>query len=415
VKSQHREEETRTEGAPASASPSASGAGGRGVDQVPPHGPAIPNLRRSLGWMAVGVGAWLGFRVLSMAPWAVERVYASWLGPTITGVLGTVTSAIPLPVAALLLLAAPVVAGWTLIREERRARERGRSRWWGAATWGVRVGEAVGIGALLFYLLWGLNYARPSLEARLGWEDPGTPDVEELRTLASEAVTETNAAYLELHDTEDAGRPTPSLPRAERDEALAAGWTEASAEVGSAAVPAGPRARVKTLGVPAVLRTLGIYGFYFPFTAEPIVNGGLPGMVEAVSAAHEQAHHRGLAPEDEASFVAFLVTTRSPHPHLRYTGWLYAQRRLLADLRRADRDAAERLAEARLPGVNRDLVAWADYLRAMQGPVNRVADRVNDAYLRSNRVEGGIRSYGMVTRLLVGWARANGGRLGSEG
>jgi hypothetical protein len=36
---------------------------------------------------------------------------------------------------------------------------------------------------------------------------------------------------------------------------------------------------------------------------------------------------------------------------------------------------------------------------------------MNDRYLRAHGVEGGILSYGLVTRLLVAWARANDGSL----
>jgi hypothetical protein len=359
---------------------------------------------------AVGYGA---FQLLSRDPHLVERFYATGPGPALARALGTLSSGVPFPVAGVLLVGVPLVAVLLVALELRRARARGRAWPWGLLAGAFRLGGVAGVLVLLFYVVWGFNYARPPLEERLGWTGSSPPEAAELHALASEAVIAANGAYRALHGRDDAGIPTSPVPAAAREAALEVGWSAVAAALDGGGVPGWPGARVKTLGIPRILETLGIYGFYFPFTGEPIINGGLPGVVEATSAAHEQAHQRGVAPEDEASFLAFIVTTRSSHPGVRYAGWFYAQRRLLADLRGVDPQGARELAASRLPGVERDLRDLAEYLRRLQGPVNAVADRVNDAYLRSNRVEGGIRSYGMATRLLVGWARDRGGALGA--
>jgi hypothetical protein len=65
-----------------------------------------------------------------------------------------------------------------------------------------------GVMMVLFYFLWGLNYARRPLDERLEWPTWTAPEVEVLRTLAEQSVDAANGAYFEIHGTEDAGLPT---------------------------------------------------------------------------------------------------------------------------------------------------------------------------------------------------------------
>jgi hypothetical protein len=89
-----------------------------------------------------------------------------------------------------------------------------------------------------------------------------------------------------------------------------------------------------------------------------------------------------------------------------------AQLTFVGILARQDRPAARALVADRLPGVERDIRDYADYLQRVEVRVAAEASRtMNNAYLRANQVPGGIASYGRVARLLVAWSRAHGGRL----
>jgi hypothetical protein len=63
----------------------------------------------------------------------------------------------------------------------------------------------------------------------------------------------------------------------------------------------------------------------------------------------------------------------------------------------------------RLPGVQRDVntvrLFWSQY----RGPTQSISLAVNHVYLKANRVAGGVASYRMSARLLVLYARNNGG------
>lgn len=390
-----------------------------------PHGPeanpvgsdpglAIPGLRRRLVLLALGPVAWLLFELGARFPWAMERLYASWLGPALVRVLSGVSGLVGFPLVDLFILSLAAWTGWSLLREIRGARSRGRGRLWGLAGWLLALGQAGGILMALFYLLWGFNYDRPRMEARLGWPEVREVGRDELERLAANAVEATNAAYRTLHGVDDAGTPT-RMPADRRrlEHALVEGWASAAAELGMNPTLGRFQGPVKTLLADGLLSELGLLGFYFPYTAEPVVNGRAPAVLLPRSMAHEQAHQRGIAPEDEANFMAIMATIRSPDPLVRYSGFASVQRRLLNDLATRDRGRALELAENRLPGVERDARDLNEFYRSLEGRVSRIAEGVNDAYLRSHGVEGGVLSYGLVTRLLVAYARHHGGSFSS--
>jgi hypothetical protein len=61
--------------------------------------------------------------------------------------------------------------------------------------------------------------------------------------------------------------------------------------------------------------------------------------------------------------------------------------------------------------VQRDVDDLRAYWERHRGAGHDVTRAVNDAYLRTNRVEGGVRSYERSVELLIAFARTRGGRL----
>ena len=152
-------------------------------------------------------------------------------------------------------------------------------------------------------------------------------------------------------------------------------------------------------------------GFYFPWTGEANYNRGTPPVSLPHVLAHEMSHQRGFAREDEAGFAGFLAASLAAEPYARYAAYVFAQGQLLSTLARYDRDRAVELAALRFPGVQRDIRAAAEYWQQFEGPTSRATRSMNDAYLRTNRVPGGILSYSRAVELLVAYARSRGGWL----
>ena len=119
----------------------------------------------------------------------------------------------------------------------------------------------------------------------------------------------------------------------------------------------------------------------------------------AATVAHEWSHLAGYADESEANFVGWLVCMRGP-ASVQYSGWLSLYGTVLNALPRSERDDMARRLDQ---GPRADLLAISDRVRRQAIPVaSRAGYALYDRFLKANRVEAGIRSYGEVLRLLLG-------------
>ena len=57
-------------------------------------------------------------------------------------------------------------------------------------------------------------------------------------------------------------------------------------------------------------------------TIESNINTNYPDFIVASSAAHEMAHQRGVARENEANFTSFVVLSSSDDTFLKYSAYL---------------------------------------------------------------------------------------------
>jgi hypothetical protein len=340
-----------------------------------------------------------------------EAVYGR-AGPAIARTLSLATGAVPFSVAEALVFAYVAVRGFHGVRGIVRA-ARGRHPWSRTIAAGFTI-AARDIGIILtgFYVLWGWNYSRPPVEERLQLPPAAEEtDPEFVASLANEFLERANGAYRDIHGTDDAGAPT-QLPSnwSEVDQFVEEGWRELakSPRIDSRFDPHldARRGRGKRLLAGELLSHLGLSGFYFPFTGEANVNGGIPAVAMPQVLAHEKAHQRGIGPEDEANFLGFLAGASSRDAYARYSACVFAHRQLLRVLLSLDRERAEQVMKLRLPGVQRDITDLNAYWRKYEGPASQVSERVNDAYLKSNRVEGGVASYGKSVELLLRYAAA---------
>jgi hypothetical protein len=166
------------------------------------------------------------------------------------------------------------------------------------------------------------------------------------------------------------------------------------------------RVAAKSLLLSPIMSRLGISGIFIPFTGEPSINGDVPDASLALVIAHEKAHRRGITDEGEANLAATMACLRSTSDVLRYAAHLDLAARLIGAIGRELPDEAAAAQELLGAGPRADLAAIRDFWARYRGPATRAARRVNDAYLRSNRVPGGVRSYGRVLDMIVALDRA---------
>lgn len=161
--------------------------------------------------------------------------------------------------------------------------------------------------------------------------------------------------------------------------------------------------RVKPVMLSEPMSYTHITGVYSFFTGEANLNVNFPDYTLPFTAAHELAHQRGIAREDEANFIAYLVCIGSDDPYVRYSGYLNMFEYVSSALYRAD---SERYFEARseldVP-VRYELHAYSEFFdRYRDSVASEVSETVNDTYLKLQGTEG-TRSYGLVVDLAVAY------------
>jgi hypothetical protein len=319
----------------------------------------------------------------------VERAYSTGAYPSIQRALTGVSNQVPLALFdAVLVLVLAAWGGPTLV-DALRGRRLG---WWrvgGRAA--MRTATIASATYLAFLVAWGFNYRRTRIVDKVPFDDRAIT-VDAARDLALRSARELNALYERGSlGAEDAAAVNPDV-----DSSLAAAFSNALEAVGSpAALPARPK---RTLLDPYFL-SAGVDGMTDPFFLETLVASDLLPVERPFVVAHEWSHLAGFADEGEANFIGWLTCLRGS-PAVRYSGWLFLYREVVAGLPARDRDLVARELAA---GPRADLQAIAERLRRHINPrVAAAGWRVYDTYLKANRIEAGAASYAEVVRLVLG-------------
>ena len=394
-------------------------AAGRSAVTMPRN--KAPRWRWCIGGVGIGMVTVAIGKLLTLAPSVAERPYVLGPGRWFTQVLSAITGSVPFSAAEILLalfLCWPFLpAVPAVIDSVRRRRSAGNVVACGFA----RTTGTLGLVVASFYLVWGFNYARAPLPLRQGWDDTGLPvlprlgtanDRDELVTLCTELVFLSNHYYTVATGTpESLRRSELPCPVQEIDHSLDTGFIRASGILGLGDAFAAARGPAKPIFASRLMSKLGVAGFYAPWTGEANYNAEIPPFQLPLTIAHEKAHQRGIASEDEANFFGFLACGSTDDPYARYAGYLFAQRQLLNELIQIDPPAARTIIALRCKGVQSDVIYSKVFWRILGGRAQSLGHTINDAYLKANRVQGGALSYQMSARLLILFARQNGGTL----
>ncbi len=165
------------------------------------------------------------------------------------------------------------------------------------------------------------------------------------------------------------------------------------------------RGPVKTVMLSEPWTYTHITGVYSYFTGEANININMPDYTIPYTAAHELAHQRGIAREDEANFIAFLVCIASDDPYIQYSGYANMYEYLANPLYSASADSYWECYASLPSEVRSEEHAYsAFFAKYRETVVSTVSNAVNDTYLKLNGTEG-AKSYGMVVDLAVAWYR----------
>ncbi len=152
-----------------------------------------------------------------------------------------------------------------------------------------------------------------------------------------------------------------------------------------------------------VMSYLDFTGFFFPFTGEANINIDAPACLLPATIAHELAHQRGVAEEDEANFAAVLSSLESRDEVYSYSACLLAYIHLSNALYTADYDAWLENYRRLAPGPRRDLDANNLYWDSFKTPVTTVSNQVYTGFLQSYGQTLGLKTYGKCVDLLIAY------------
>ena len=167
--------------------------------------------------------------------------------------------------------------------------------------------------------------------------------------------------------------------------------------------PYGARAKIISLSDP--MTYTHISGMYTQYTGEANININYPQYIVCATMAHEKSHQRGIAPEDEANLTAFFVLAESGDPYLEYCGYMS----VFSELMNACYEASEDFyIDQLLPNVPHcvlgEMISYVEFFRPYSdSDASKAASAINDAYLRSNGEQDGVKSYGMITDMAVSY------------
>ena len=152
-----------------------------------------------------------------------------------------------------------------------------------------------------------------------------------------------------------------------------------------------------------VMSAMNVTGLYFPFTGESNLNMDFPAATFPFTVAHELAHRRGIASEQQCNFLGALASICSDDPAYQYSGWLTGYIHLSNALYTVDPEAVTEIRASLPIEVEADLYAASAYWARYEGRVSEASGKAYDAMLKSYGDKLGMKSYGAVVDLLVAY------------
>lgn len=250
-------------------------------------------------------------------------------------------------------------------------------------------------------LSFGIAYNCTSLDKRLGMEArPVT--AEELHSTAEILHTELQSLAKDI-DYESNGASVMPYSYKELNSKLNSAYAKACEKY--TFIPK-LRSNVKVIAVSPLMTYTHISGIYTYYTGEANVNFNYPDYTAPYTMAHEMAHQRGVAAEDEANFVAFLVCMESKDPYIRYSAYLSMYEYVISAYYESDPSGYMAMLGTHDLRIRREMMAFSDFFsKYRDSTASKVSNTINDTYLKASGEREGSKSYGLVVDLACAYYR----------
>ncbi|MDQ7947796.1 MAG: DUF3810 domain-containing protein [Pedobacter sp.] len=238
------------------------------------------------------------------------------------------------------------------------------------------------VSYISFKLLWGLNYSRPLIAKQLNISDEKY-DVKSLVLLGNYFVDKVN-------DLRSKAKP-------EHKYNLTVLRQKAVTSYQNLALKHSffyyQHTSVKPVSANWVISKIGIEGYYNPLSGEANVNMQLVPWVLPFVTCHEISHQLGVAREDEANLVAYLVGINSDDLNFQYSVNYNMLRYIIFELRFKSPTDYLALRNRLSPAVLANFKAENEFWSRYNGNMSKYMGAAFDKFLKMNNQKRGIKSY----------------------
>ncbi|QNR85574.1 DUF3810 domain-containing protein [Pedobacter riviphilus] len=235
---------------------------------------------------------------------------------------------------------------------------------------------------IIFKIVWGLNYSRPSISEELGIGNEKY-SVKELVVLGDYFIKKTNALKVKQGKI-----PTYTVKELEIKSAAAYALMAQKNQLFHY-----PNPCLKSVLNSWMISKIGIEGYYAPLSGEANMNMNLPNFVKPYVSCHEIGHQLGVAYEDEANLLGYLTASNSPDVNYQYSANYEMLRYILFEIRMKSPDDYKTLHTKLLPQVLADFKTEKEFWRKYNGDMFGYMDAAFDSFLKLNNQKKGIDSY----------------------
>lgn len=328
-------------------------------------------------WLALGT---FGLTELfSRFPKATELIYSQTLYPAFGTVLSFVSQWVPFSVGDVFYALLAVFLVGLFILVFIRKIKFGR--------FFLIVIQTLAIVYILFYWFWGFNYFRSGINDRLEIAK-AKPDTVEFVKVLEDLIRKTNDSYCTFDH----------VTYSEIDSLVEVSYKKHATFL-KIRYPQGTR-RPKPITLSNFFAKASIAGYYGPFFSEVQVNDSLLRMEYPQVLAHEFAHQMGITSEAEANFYSWLICTRSDSKRLQYSANISMLNYFLSQGKRLHNfpDLVHQIQKPVIEDIRKVQEHW-EKLRSEK--IDKVAGKVNDVYLKTNKIEKGIEDYFGVVQFVM--------------
>lgn len=251
-----------------------------------------------------------------------------------------------------------------------------------------------------YTLLWGINYYGDDFSDKSGIVTRGAT-TEELATL-------TNSFALKLNELAGAvSRDENGVFNEDLDTVFAQTGGLYDGICAEFPFLEAPERTPKRMISSPIISRLDFTGFFFPFTAESLINDDSPACLVPSTILHEIAHQRNIAGEDECNFLAILAGLRCDNTTYTYSSALLGFIHLGNALYSADPQTYWAI-RGQLDGrVEADLKAnsayWDQFTGKLEQAAKQASNTVYNGFLQSYGETDGTKTYGKCVDLLVAY------------